>query len=314
METREHKTIWDYAAHTPGPPLSGHVLVGVDGSDDDVRALDWAAAEAQARGAPLEILHAWPWDRHGAADAQPDARDMDSLIDTAHGVLTRAATRVREQTPGLDVIQTLSPEPAATELVRRGEWAALTVLGTRGPGRIAELLGGSVSLRVAARCGSPLLVVRGDRAPGDPEHGTVLVGVADDTDACAARFAFAEARRRSAQAWVLHVSAVPQLTGSRRVSPTRRAGTAMTTLLRSESAVPRLAVAGLREAFPEVGVRVDTVWSGAAEALVEATRLADLVVITAHHRHGQRPGPQRGSFTDALLHRAHCPVALVPVG
>ncbi|MDN3027930.1 universal stress protein [Streptomyces sp. S.PB5] len=314
METREHKTLWDYAADTPGPPLSGHVLVGVDGSDGASRALDWAAAEAQARGAPLEILHAWPWARHGAADAQPGARDMDSLIGTAHDVLARAATRARELAPGLDVMRTLSPEPAATELVRRGEWAALTVVGSRGPGRVSELLGGSVSLRVAARCGSPLLVVRGERAPGDPEHGTVLVGVADDTDACAAQFAFEEARQRSAQAWVLHVSAVPQLTGSRRVPPTERAGTAMTTLLRSESAVPRLAVAGLRERFPEVGVRVDTVWSGASRALVEATRLADLVVITAHRPHGRRPAPQRGSFTDALLHRAHCPVALVPVG
>ncbi|MDN3028968.1 universal stress protein [Streptomyces sp. S.PB5] len=310
----EQKNLWDYGAYAPGPPLSGHVLVGVDGSEDVVHALDHAAAEAQARWTTLEILHAWPWARHSATDAPPDAKDMNSLIDKAHGVLELAATRVHERVPELDVVETLSPEPAATELVRRGEWAALTVVGSRGLGRVTGLLAGSVSLRVAAHCGSPLLVTRGESARGDSEHGTVLVGVADDTDAGAALFAFEEAHQRGAQVWVLHVSAVPELSGSLRAPPTERLETDLKTLLRSEAAVPRMVVAALREKFPDVGVRIDTVWSGAARALVEATRVADLVVVTTHHRRGRMPGPHVGPFTHALLHHAHCPVVLVPVG
>jgi nucleotide-binding universal stress UspA family protein len=294
--------------------LTGHVLVGVDGSDEAVRALDHAAAEARARLAPLEILHAWPWSRHPAADVSPGAKDMDSLVDGARSALERAAAWARERAPELDVVETLSPEPAATELVRRGDCAALTVIGSRGPGRLTELLAGSVSLRVAARCGSPLAVVRGERAPGEPEHRTVLVGVADDTDASAALFAFEEAQRRGAQVWALHVSTVPQPSGSLRTPPTALLETEPKTLLRSEDAVPRMAVSALREKFPEVGVRIDTVWSGGAGELVAATRAADLVVITARHRHGRRLGPQIGSFTYALLHGAHCPVVLVPVG
>ncbi|MFJ9908818.1 universal stress protein [Streptomyces sp. NPDC101152] len=184
----------------------------------------------------------------------------------------------------------------------------------RSPGRVTERLGGSVSLRVAARCGSPLLVVRGERAPGEPQHGTVLVGVADDTDASAALFAFEVAQRRGAQVWVLHVAAVPQPSGSLPAPPTARLEAELKTQLGSEDAVPRMAISALREKFPEVGVRIDTVWSGAARALVEASRAADLVVITARHRHGRRLGLQVGSFTHALLHGAHCPVVLAPVG
>jgi nucleotide-binding universal stress UspA family protein len=78
--------------------------------------------------------------------------------------------------------------------------------------------------------------------------------------------------------------------------------------------VPRTVVSALRESFPEVGVRIDTVWNGAADALVEASRMADLVVITAHHRHERRTGPRAGSYTHALLHAAHCPVVLAAPG
>ncbi|MDH6514860.1 nucleotide-binding universal stress UspA family protein [Streptomyces sp. SAI-208] len=310
MSARDRKSLWDYAVHSPGPPLSGHVLVGVDGSQEAGRALDRAAAEARTRLAPLEILHAWPWAGHAAG---PGADDPRSRVDRARDVLEDAAARVREHAPELEVIQTLSPEPAATELVRRGDRAALTVLGSRGSGRVAEVLARSVTLRAAARCGSPLLVVRGAWAPVEPEHGTVLVGVADDVDAGAARFAFEEAHRYGAQVWALHVSAVPELSGGLRAPPAERPGTDLRTLLESEAAVPRTTVAALREKFPEVGVRIDTV-RGAAGALVEATRVADLVVITARHRHGRGLGPHTGSFTHALLHHAHCPVALVPVG
>ncbi|MGC0335872.1 universal stress protein [Streptomyces sp. SLBN-8D4] len=304
MSRRDGKNLWEYGAHAPGPPMSGHVLVGVDGSDQARRALDSAAEEARVRLAPLEILHAWPWAGHGCG-----ARDQHASIDTALDVLDAAAGHVRERAPELDIVLTLSPQPAAAELVRRGDRAALTVLGSRGAGRSAEVLGTSVSLGVAAGCGSPLLVVRGEWLSGEPEHSRVLVGVADDVDAGAALFAFEEARRRGGEMWALHVSAVPEPSGGLRVSPAERK-----TLADSEAAVPRMTVAAARGKFPDVGVRVDTVWTGGAGALVEASRAADLVVITARHRHGRGLGPHTGSFTHALLHRAHCPVALVPVG
>ncbi|WP_329600408.1 universal stress protein [Streptomyces pseudovenezuelae] len=135
------------------------------------------------------------------------------------------------------------------------------------------------------------------------------MGVADDVDAGAALFAFEEVRRRGGEVWALHVSAVPEQASGLRLSPTERK-----TLADSGAAVPRMTVAAAREKFPDMGVRVDTVWTGGAGALVEASRAADLAVITARHRHGLGLGPHTGSFTHALLHRAHCPVVFVPVG
>ncbi|MGW3938742.1 universal stress protein [Streptomyces phaeochromogenes] len=314
----EQKTLWDYGGHAPGPPLSGHVLVGMDGSDEAVRALDHAAEEARVRRTPLEILHGWPWARHGVPTAQPGKVDVQCLIDRAQSVLEFAAGRVHERVAGLDVVTTLSPEPAASELVRRGEGAALTVVGNRGLGRAAGLLAGSVSLRVAAHCGSPLLVVRGESEQGKPTEDTVLVGVADDADADAgaARFAFEEAHQLGAQVRVLHMCSVPELSGSVGAHPAGRLESEPKNLIRiqeSEDAVPRTVVAVMREKFPEVGVRIDTVWRDAAHALVDASRAADTVVITAHHHSGRRSGRQLGPVEHTLLHHAHCPVALVPV-
>ncbi|MEV0740230.1 universal stress protein [Streptomyces sp. NPDC050549] len=314
----ERKTLWDYGAHAPGPPLSGHVLVGVDGSERATRALDRAAEEARVRRTPLEILHGWPWARHGVAVAQPGKEDVRCLIDRAQSVLEFAAGRVHERVPGLDVVTTLSPEPAASELVRRGEGAALTVVGNRGLGRATGLLAGSVSLSVAAHCGSPLLVVRGESEQGGPADATVLVGIADETDAGAgaARFAFEEAHQLGARVRVLHMCSVPELSGSPGAPRPGRPEPEPNNPVRIQEtgdAVPRATVAALREKFPEVGVRFDTVWRDAADALVDATRAADTVVITAHRHSGRGHGRQLGPVEHALLHRAHCPVALVPV-
>ena len=40
------------------------IVVGVDGSDDSLKALDWAAGQAELTGASVEIVStwtAWPW-------------------------------------------------------------------------------------------------------------------------------------------------------------------------------------------------------------------------------------------------------------
>ena len=37
------------------------VIAAVDGSDDSLRALDWAADAAHGRGAPLRVVHVWQY-------------------------------------------------------------------------------------------------------------------------------------------------------------------------------------------------------------------------------------------------------------
>ena len=47
------------------------IVVGVDGSDPSLRAVDWAADEAVVRGVPLSVVYACLWERYeGAALAR----------------------------------------------------------------------------------------------------------------------------------------------------------------------------------------------------------------------------------------------------
>jgi nucleotide-binding universal stress UspA family protein len=49
----------------------------------------------------------------------------------------------------------------------------------------------------------------------------------------------------------------------------------------------------------------------AAQALVEASAQASLMVVGAHHRHGHL-GMALGRVNHAVLHYAGCPVAVIP--
>ncbi|MFF1323977.1 universal stress protein [Streptomyces chartreusis] len=269
-----------------------HVVVGVDGSLNAVRALDWASDEAARREAALRVVHAVP-DR-----------------DEAEPVLASAAARVRERHPDLSVEVKAMEGGTVRALLRESEGSELTVVGTRGLGGVAALLAGSVSLRLAAHVHGPLLVVRGDHAC-DGER-TVLLGLEDASDADAASYAFAEAERRGARLRVVHSThryvtpELPSLVPGTSPGQRRRAQNDL-----AEDAVPRFNLARLRDEHPEVGVETHTVRRGAARALLDDTRESAVVVIGAHRR-TSRLGPQLGPVAHTLLRSSHCPVVLVP--
>ncbi|MGW0585778.1 universal stress protein, partial [Streptomyces sp. NPDC002920] len=52
------------------------VVAAVDGSEDSLRALDWAADTARRRGAPLRVAHV----RHHFAWTRPDALDASVVV------------------------------------------------------------------------------------------------------------------------------------------------------------------------------------------------------------------------------------------
>ncbi|SEC76128.1 Nucleotide-binding universal stress protein, UspA family [Streptomyces sp. 3213] len=271
-----------------------HVVVGVDGSLVSVRALDWAADEAARRGTELRVVYAVP----------------DS--DEAGPVLASAVTRLTARHPELSVVTTGAVGGPVRTLVRESEGADLTVVGTRGMGGIAGLLFGSVSLRLAAQVRSPLLVVRGDHRCDDGRP--VLLGLEGDGDEDAALYAFQEAERRGVPLHVLHswthrhvTPELPSLLPA--MSPGQEQ---LAQRARVEDSVPRFSLARLSERHPAIQVESRTVRTGPAPALLEATRDCALVVVGAHHR-THRFGPRLGPVAHTLLHRSHCPVAVVPI-
>ncbi|KAA6212289.1 universal stress protein [Streptomyces albofaciens JCM 4342] len=290
-------------------PFPGRVVVGFDGSDHAVRALDRAADEAARRGTSLEIVCGWPWGKHPLPDFGVTDDTGKLLYSSARRLMDAATERVRARAAQVAVSESLTTESAARALLRCGRDAALTVVGTRGHGGFAGLLLGSVSLRVAAHCTTPLMVVRGD---GAERHHRVLVGVESEADDDALHFAFQEARRCAAELRVLHAWQYPAAPHGSHAASYHLTWDELEQLRKGAEAVAQYAVAPLREIYPDVAVHTDTVCQQPGKALVEAGRNADVTVLAAHRR-PRRVGLQLGPVTHAMLHHAHCPVVLVPV-
>ncbi|MET8135200.1 MULTISPECIES: universal stress protein [unclassified Streptomyces] len=288
------------------------LVVGVDGSEPGMRAVDWATDEAALRGLPLRLVYASLWERYeGAALAEGLGRSSEQIM--ADTVVEAAAERARRRDAAVRVTTEVVPDDAVGALLREGLNATALVLGSRGRGGIAERLLGSVSLTVAARAHCPVIVLRGshDNQARDSRYRRVVLGVGDPAHgSAAARFAFREAAERGvaleavrAWRWPAHESVDhPLMAGE----PAR---------LHEQRAVEVLdkALSGAAEEYPAVDVRRRTVEGTARTVLLDASTEADLLVVGVrrHDSHGHI-GMQLGRVAHAALHHAACPVAVVP--
>ena len=155
-------------------------------------------------------------------------------------------------------------------------------------------------------------MVRGDvpvPAYGPEGHRKVLVGVESGADEAAARYGFEDAIRRGARLRVLYAWAHPRLFGGDHALPSREA-----VALRAErdQEVTYRVVADVARGVRAGAGAEHTAHSAPAQALVEASRAADVLVLAVQRRTA-RLGMQLGPVTHAVLHHAHCPVVLVPV-
>jgi len=283
------------------------VVVGVDGSEPGLRAVDWAVDEAVRRGAPLRLVYASLWERYEGGGLADDLGKPSEEV-MAEDIVESAARRARARCPDLSVsVEVLAEEPEYA-LVRESRSAALLVTGTRGRSGLAEAVLGSVSLTVAGHAQCPMIVVRGnhDNQARHGTHGRVVVGVGEEGKASpAVGFAFEEARRRGAavdavRAWrcPAHESTDhPLLAGE----PAR---------LHEQHAVEALEAA-LQDAPEDIEAHRRTVEGRARTVLVDASRDADLVVVGAR-RSPRHFGLQLGRVAHGVLHHSACPVAIVP--
>lgn len=279
------------------------VLAGVDGSTGGTAAARWAAGEAEYRGVPLRLVHAWPW----LTDGRDAMAEPDRLPAAAERVVADAAAELRAAHPGLDVRTDVVLDVPVDALVAAAESAGLLVVGSRGLGGFAGLMLGSVGMAVAARSGVPVVVVREQRPAGGSD---VVVGVdAQAPDEEVLGFAFAEAARRRARLRAVHGWDLPPVFAYAGWVPQ---ATEISQLEAMEEKMLSLALAGQRELHPEVEV-VEEVRLGAAGALVEASAAAALVVVGRRRRRVEL-GPRLGRIAHAVLHHAKAPVAVVPHG
>ncbi|HET9383139.1 MAG TPA: universal stress protein, partial [Streptomyces sp.] len=276
------------------------LVVGVDGSEASLLAVDWAVDEAARHGLPLRLVHASLWERYERARPSfgPD-RPAEEVM--AQHIVASCAERAGLRDPGVSVSANVVAADAVSALLQAGSEAFALVTGVRGRGEVAGLLLGSVSLTVAARAMCPVVVVRGEardalRGP----VGRVVVGVGDATgNTGAVRFAAREAEVRgcaltAVRAWrrPAHEPG-PSPAESAPVGPPDPADAASRNPADAAAAPEEHVTATLDDALrevvrehPEVGVARRAVEGPAHRVLLDASADADLVVVGAQRRHG----------------------------
>jgi nucleotide-binding universal stress UspA family protein len=278
------------------------VVVGVDGSEESLRAVEWAALEARRHPWPLRIVSApAPMPRMHACSAAP-GEIACALRGIAARALDAAIVRSEEVAPGLPLTTELLSGPAALAVAESGAGARMLVVGARGAGGFAAMALGSVSRYVASRASCPVVVAREESMA---VHREIAVGVRDPQDGSAAlAFAFEEAALRNADLVAVH-------TWYWLPAELRRSGDDLDRI--AAEAVGGLAdvLDGWREKYPGVRVRQDVIYGHPGRVLASYSARADLVVL-GRHGHPDGVGSGIGSVQHAVLHHAHGPIAVIP--
>ncbi|WP_193560618.1 universal stress protein [Streptomyces alboflavus] len=283
------------------------LVVGVDGSEESLTAVDWAADEAVRRCVPLRIVYASAWQRYESHKPSFGVHRGPAHVFADH-IIGQTVERARRRAPAVKVTSDVVAEDPATLLIRESGRGTTVVVGSRGKGELTSLLLGSVSLSVAAHAPSPVIVVRGGEKNRDSGFREVVVGVGEAGEsgpAVAFALRTAEARGvvlRAVHSWRCPAHAVPE--EPRAGEPTDFHQ------IRAEGQLGE-ALRDIEGGDATVSVRKDVVEGHARTALLAASASADLLVVGARRRKGHL-GMQLGPVNHAVLHRAACPVAVVP--
>jgi nucleotide-binding universal stress UspA family protein len=288
------------------------VVVGVEGSESDEQPLQVAVAQARRHHRPLHVLHATaigivPW--------TPERLDRQRAITAA------CLERARVLDPDLSVSSSTVVDDQSAALVAGSRDASLVVMGAGRLGRVGSIVLGATTAKVASHAQCPVLVVPDAWTGEESLDGTeaaadatppVVVGVDDEEHSVPALdWAFAEASARGAPLLALHAWWWDE--PSPLSSPTEQQDGDDEWLAVADS--QRLAmsemVAGRREKYPDVEVRIELTRGDTTAVLEQASDDAQLLVVGTRGR-GGFSGLLLGSVSARALHHSRCPVVVVP--
>ncbi|MEV7797779.1 universal stress protein [Microbacterium foliorum] len=266
------------------------VVVGFDGSDSSLVAMDWAAERAAHDPTRIEIVAI------GGSIVSDDSRVDDSL--------RSAERRVLDSAPDCDVTSRRVGGSMPRALFEQATAADLLVVGAHRDGAASSLL--SVRfLHHLARSVVPIVVVPAHWAPSD---ASVVVGFSGyEASPGVVAVAAAQAHAVGTSLAMVHAwqMPVPRIEGpiSLRASPIQ--------VRAEQSKALRSAALRPRTAYPDLRVEQVLSHGDTAEVLLEHARHASLLIIGAPRR-GIIADALLGSVAHELLTRSSIPVCIVP--
>ena len=295
---------------SPNEPEHRGMVVGIDGSEAAAAALNWAAARTDRFG-PVRPVHSWDYpisvwapSPFGPGVAPPAAEMAAAAKEAAEKVVAELDDDVPCEPP------VVSHGDAGAVLVEAARDAELLVVGTRGRGPVRANVIGSVARHCADHTPVPLIIVPCPDAlvpAGQSER--IVVGVdGSDSSLAALRWAVTnappDAEISAISAWQTPVDG-PILYGVNRFDLKALRAAAKATV--NEAADKICAELGVDESrITREIAEGDPRW-----VLLSRSEVSDLLVLGQRGRTGL-PHFFLGSTTTALVHRPHCPTAVIP--
>lgn len=261
---------------------SGPIIVGIDGSPDGQRALDWALTWSRAVAVPLSMV---------AAEPIPPGRKPDApgIGDRAKAVVEAEQERLRASSPDVAVDGRAEIAHPVTALVNASQSAGAVVVGTKGTGGWRGTILGSVSGNTAASSYSPTVILPPTAPSAFDPSGPLVVGFdGSDASVATARLAIEAAASEGRSVRLVQADAG----GSAPEEPLDEV------------------VDGLRAAQPGVEVQLVTVEGRAVEVLTEHSAGAAFVIVASQGHRGV-PGFLLGSTTRELVQTSQAPVIVL---
>jgi nucleotide-binding universal stress UspA family protein len=147
-----------------------NVLVAVDGSENSVKALDFALDMAEKYDATLTILNVSESPAMGTVPQDVNAISGEGMVEFSkniekihHDILTKATAHAKEVKPNLAIVSKLREGNPASQIIAEAKDSAIdvVVVGHKGVGKVKEFLGlGGISEKVVHLAPCPVVIVR----------------------------------------------------------------------------------------------------------------------------------------------------------
>lgn len=263
-----------------------------------------------AAAAGLLILSALRPHPVGLPNVILPGEDADRRPRAGRELVDMITQRLRGRFPDLQITGAFEQRDPRTALTEAGRSAAMTVLGTRGSGRLPGALTGSVALYVTAHAHSPVAVI--PRHPA-PASGPVLVGVdPHGTSQAAIDLAFEEAALRGTEL-------VAVLAGDRVAAHqgfARRPVRPLPAEIEADQAVLSEQLSGWSQKYPDVTIHRILLNGPPAHCLAHFAELTGSeppqLTVVGRRGHGSLARLVLGSTSHDLVGSAAGPVLVVP--